>query len=81
MMRSDQDVAADVEGKLLAEQVRGFVKKLPDKQQRVFMQRYFYMMQTNEIAAENGMTENSVTVMLHRLRNKLRDTLRKEQYL
>jgi len=45
------------------------------------MQRYFYMMQLNEIAAENSMTENSVTVMLHRLRGKLHDSLRKEQYL
>ena len=81
VMHSDQDVAADVEGKLLVEYVRKFVRQLPNKQQRVFMQRYFYMMQMNEIAAENGMTENSVTVMLHRLRGKLHDAMRKEQYL
>lgn len=81
VMHSDQDVAADVEGKLLAEYLRKYVRQLPEKQQRIFMQRYFYMMQVNEIAAENGMTENSVTVMLHRLRGKLHDALRKEQYL
>ena len=81
VMQSDQDVAADVEGRILIEYVRGFVRTLPDKQQRIFMQRYFYMMKLNEIAAENGMTENSVTVMLHRLRNKLHDLLRKEKYL
>ena len=81
VIQSGQNVAADVEGKLLAEYVREFVRQLPEKQQRVFMQRYFYMMQLNEIAAENSMTENSVTVMLHRLRGKLHDALRKEQYL
>ena len=81
VMQGSQNVAEDVERRLLIEHVRAFVRKLPDKQQRIFMQRYFYMMQLNEIAAENGLTENSVTVTLHRLRKKLHDTLRKEQYL
>ena len=54
---------------------------LPEKHQRIFMQRYFYMMQISEIAAENDIPENRVHVTLHRLRKKLQDTLRKEQYI
>lgn len=78
---SAQDVTADVEQRLLQETIRAFIRALPDKQQRIFMQRYFYMMQLREIADENGISENSVTVTLHRLRRKLQDTLRKEQYI
>ena len=78
---SGQDVAADVEQRLLQDAVRAFVRQQPEKHQRIFMQRYFYMMQLREIAEENGITENSVTVTLHRLRKKLQDTLRKEQYI
>lgn len=65
---SGEDVAEDVEQRMLQETIRCFIRRLPDKQQKIFMQRYFYMMQLREIADENGMSENSVTVMLHRLR-------------
>ena len=78
---SGQDVAADVEQRMLQEAVRSFVRALPVRQQRVFMQRYFYMMPIREIADENGISENSVNVTLHRLRLKLQDTLRKERYI
>ena len=75
-----QDVAADVEQRLLWEAVRKYIRQLSESQQKIFMQRYYYMMQLSEIAEENGVSENSVTVTLHRLRKKLQDTLRKEEY-
>ena len=76
-----QDVAAEAELKALWGIIGAFLRKQPEKSRRLFMQRYYYMMPLAEIAAENGLTENSVTVTLHRLRKKLQDILRKEQYL
>lgn len=76
-----QDITAETELRELWDIIRAFLRKQPEKSRRLFMQRYYYMMPTGEIAAENGVSENSVTVTLHRLRKKLQTILRKEQYL
>ena len=76
-----QDVEADAELHQLWEAIRSFLEKQPRRQQKLFMQRYYYMMPLGEIAVNNGLSENSVTVTLHRLRKKLHEALRKEQYL
>lgn len=76
-----QDVAAAAEASALDESVRRFLSGQRRLQQIIFMQRYYYMMSTPEIAAGLGITENRVNVTLHRLRQKLQAHLRKEQFI
>ena len=76
-----QDVASEVELRQLWDAIHAFLKRENVRNQKLFMQRYYYMMPLKEIAAENGLSENSVTVTLHRLRNKLMEHLRKEHFL
>ncbi|MBP0970808.1 MAG: sigma-70 family RNA polymerase sigma factor [Oscillospiraceae bacterium] len=75
------DVAAQTEASMLDEAVRAFLRRQNAMQQTIFMQRYFYMMTAPEIAAGLGITESRVNVTLHRLRRKLHDHLRKEEYI
>ena len=75
------DVEAETELRQLWSAIKVFLQAYPERQQIMFLQRYYYMMPLGEIAAEQGMTENNVTVTLHRLRKKLQAFLRKEQYV
>lgn len=75
------DVQAQAEAAMLEESIRQFLRKQNPMQQKIFMQRYFYMMTAPEIAAGLGITENRVTVTLHRMRLKLREHLKKEAFL
>jgi RNA polymerase sigma-70 factor (ECF subfamily) len=76
-----QDVEAQAEASMLGACIRQFLDKQKAVRQKIFMQRYFYMMTDSEIAAGLGMTVNSVTVTLHRMRQKLREHLEQEGYL
>ncbi len=66
---------------MLDEAVRHFLKKQSSLNQKIFLQRYYYMMSCPEIAAGLGISENRVNVALYRMRQKLGDYLRKEQYI
>jgi RNA polymerase sigma-70 factor (ECF subfamily) len=57
-----------------------FIRSLPDKTQMIFLRRYWYASSAAEIAEEYGMRENSVNVLLHRTRKKLKDHLQKEGF-
>lgn len=76
-----QDVEAETELRQLWNVIKSFLSCHPERHRIMFMQRYYYMMPLGEIAAEHGVSENSVTVTLHRLRKKLQAVLRKEQYI
>ena len=56
-----------------------FLKELPTKVRRLFVQRYWYMYSVKEIAENNGLTENQVAVTLFRARNKLKTILEQEE--
>ena len=81
VLADGQDVQAQAEASLLEESIRHFLRKQNPMQQNIFMQRYFYMMTGPEIAAGLGITENRVTVTLHRMWQKLREHLKKEAFL
>ena len=55
-----------------------FVKTLSRRDRRVFLQRYWYACPVAEVAADCGMTVSHVTVVLLRLRKKLKAHLEKE---
>ncbi len=58
-----------------------FLKTLPDQHAKVFMRRYFSMLEVGAVADELGLSVNTVKSILHRTRAKLRDYLEKEELL
>ena len=77
----DNDSGADIgESVALRDALGRFVRSLPDKTQSIFLQRYWYSCSMAEIAEGYGMRENSVTVLLHRTRKKLKAHLQKEGF-
>ena len=77
----DNDSREDIgESVALKEALAKFIRSLPDKTQRIFLRRYWYASSAAEIAEEFGMRENSVNVLLHRTRKKLKDHLQKEGF-
>ena len=65
----------DVEG-----QVNQFVASLPEREQHLFVRRYFFSEPIKMIAERYEMNENSVNVALSRIRKRLRSHLSREGY-
>ena len=77
----DNDSREDIgESFALKDALARFIRSLPDKTQMIFLRRYWYASSVTEIAEEYGMRENSVNVLLHRTRKKLKDHLQKEGF-
>jgi RNA polymerase sigma-70 factor (ECF subfamily) len=77
----DNDSREDIgESVALKDALARFIRSLPDKTQMIFLRRYWYTSSVAEIAEEYGMRENSVNVLLHRTRKKLKDHLQKEGF-
>ena len=58
--------------------INTFVESLSQEVRVVFVRRYWYMSSVKDIAADYGMTESNVKVMLMRTRNKFKDHLERE---
>lgn len=77
----DNDSREDIgESVALKDALAKCIRSLPDKTQMIFLRRYWYASSVAEIAEEYGMRENSVNVLLHRTRKKLKDHLQKEGF-
>lgn len=77
----DNDSREDIgESVALKDALAKFIRSLPDKTQMIFLRRYWYASSVAEIAEEYGIRENSVNVLLHRTRKKLKDHLQKEGF-
>ena len=74
------DVAGDVEAKLLGEAISRYLHTLSDEKQVIFMRRYFYLDTVSEIAKRLSISDSKVKTTLLRVRNELRDHLIKEGY-
>ena len=61
----------------LAAAINAFLAELPVEKRRIFLLRYWYWEKIPEIASRVGKTENHVSVILSRLRAKLRMKLEK----
>ena len=64
--------------KELSDAVNRFLRSLPRRECGIFLRRYFFAEPAAEIARRFGLTANHVTVLLCRVRQKLRQHLRKE---
>ena len=75
----DSDVEKTLEKQRLEEVINRFVHKLPEKDQKVFLCRYFYMDSIESICRQFGFSESKVKSILHRTREKLRRVLKEEE--
>lgn len=64
----------------LARAIRRFLDTLPKRDQNVFLQRYFFVVDADTIAARYGMKRTNVNMILFRTRSKLKTYLTKEGY-
>ncbi len=73
-----ENVEEEVEARALSCVIDSFVKSLPEREQRVFLCRYWYMDSIESVSAELGFSPSKVKSMLHRIRGKLRARLIEE---
>ena len=78
---SDQDVEQQVSEQALADEINRFLERISDIERNVFVRRYWYMQSITEIAKYHNFSESKVKSMLFRIRKKLYDRLKKENYL
>lgn len=64
----------------LKSSINTFVHTLSKRDCNIFVRRYFFTESVAEIANHYGLTQNNVTVILSRTRNKLKKHLQKEGY-
>jgi len=67
------DIAGDAETKSLVQEVTAKLEMLPDAYREIIILRYINELSIAEIAETTGMTENNVSVKLHRAVEKLKD--------
>lgn len=67
-----------IEMKELTARINCFLKMLPDTEQKVFLNRYWYLTPIKRIARDFGYSESKVKSMLSRTRGKLKAYLQKE---
>lgn len=65
---------------MLTEVINSFLSELPEHKRKLFVRRYWYGDSVRELAKTVGMTENHVSVILKRLRTKLRNYLIERGY-
>ncbi len=71
-------VEEQIELKELSAGIAKFLNRQSERNRAIFLQRYFYMMPTKEIAEKLGMREGTVRSTLSRMRKELRGWLEKE---
>jgi RNA polymerase sigma-70 factor (ECF subfamily) len=74
----DRDGAALADDIVIRQALNRFLGRLPRDARIVFLRRYFYMESVEKIADACGWTQSKITVTLSRLRQKLRQELKKE---
>lgn len=73
-------VEDDLERKEMMSAISNFLRKSSDTNRQAFVLRYWYCRSVKDIAAELGIKEEHTYVILSRMREKLRNYLKKEGY-
>ena len=72
----DEDTPArEYERGLLRGELNAFLRTLPEEKRAIFVRRYFYAQEIRTIAQEVGVSEATVKIVLHRLREQLKQRL------
>jgi RNA polymerase sigma-70 factor (ECF subfamily) len=69
-----------IDAAALSSSIDGFLAKLPDTDRMLFIRRFFYMDSYEELADASGIREGTIRTRLSRVRNKLKDHLKKEGF-
>ncbi len=79
---SDRDTPADaLDRQELVAVINDFLAALPETKRRIFVCRYWYFESVPDIAARFALSENRVSVTLHRLRAQLRRCLSERSFM
>ena len=79
-LADESDVEGQVGAKELGEVINQFVMSLSEREQNLFVRRYFFSEPIKAIADRYDTNENYVNVTLSRVRKRLRNRLSKEGY-
>lgn len=79
-LADDKNVESEFRHRLLERSINRFVKDLPEREQNIFLRRYFFAENTSMIAKNYKLSANNVMVILSRVRKKLKLYLAKEGY-
>lgn len=79
-VEGNNSIEQELEQKRLTEVINTFVLGLPQKEQKVFLCRYWYMDSVDSICRLFGFSESKVKSMLYRTREKLKHVLEKEDF-
>ena len=74
-------VERELEGQELSAAIDGWLRGLPREDRVLFVRRYWYGMELQELAAERGTSPNRLAQKMLRLRRGLKRTLEKEGFL
>lgn len=77
---SPVDTESAVDYRLLQAAINAFLRTLDDRNQYIFVRRYFYLDPIETIAKATGKSQSGVTASLHRTRQKLKTYLIKEGF-
>ncbi|MBO7451395.1 MAG: sigma-70 family RNA polymerase sigma factor [Clostridiales bacterium] len=72
------DIPSPSEDSVITDCLNAFLRSLPPQPRNVFINRYWYMASTSEIAKKYNMNESTVRVTLKRTREKLKLYMEKE---
>lgn len=75
-----EQVDDELNAKELAKAIRAFLDTLPDREQDVFLQRYFYVEDPEAIVQRHKIRRGNVNLILSRTRAKLKAYLTQEGY-
>ena len=75
MIAGPNSTEDDFDGKIMSEAVNSFLSNLTEDKRKIFVCRYWYADSVKDISKRFGMTENSISVILNRLRIQLRNYL------
>ncbi len=74
------DLESRLDDMALKEALDRFLGTLHEEKRNIFLRRYWYMDSVEEIARRFGMSRSRVKTTLYRIRNQLREYLKKEGY-
>ena len=75
-----ETVESEVDRHELTAALRMFLDALPEQSRQIFMERYYFAQPVQKIAEMYRMRETAVSVLLHRIRKKLKKHLEKEGF-
>ena len=80
IIAGNDDATANAESEELKNYINSFLRTLHKEKRNVFIRRYWYMDSVAEIADRYGISEGKVKTILFRVRNGLKQYLKKEGY-